>query len=186
MSPRVLPGVVGAQQIVNSYEHDEHGWGAPGEERANRVAQNEKRLHKIELAKKLCPKPAEFGPHEADISFILFGTVKMPVLEAAKWLAAEGISVNVMQLRTVWPFPAAAVQEFLERANRDIVVEQNHGGQLDGLIRQYTRREISHRLNRTDGRPISPEQVYAFVHDILGKRASFTAAGAVAPSEGGR
>ncbi|MDO9174790.1 MAG: 2-oxoacid:acceptor oxidoreductase family protein, partial [Actinomycetota bacterium] len=33
VSPSALPGVIGAEQIVNSYEHDEHGWGAPGEER---------------------------------------------------------------------------------------------------------------------------------------------------------
>jgi 2-oxoglutarate/2-oxoacid ferredoxin oxidoreductase subunit alpha len=180
VSPRALPGVIGAEQIVNSYEHDEHGWGAPGEERENRVAQSDKRWRKVALARTLVPKPAEFGPREADISFILFGTVKMPVLEAAKWLVAEGVSVNIMQLRTVWPFPAAAVAEFLERANRDIVVEQNVGGQLDGLIRQYTRREISHRLNRYDGRPISPEQVYAYAHDILGTPVELTAAGAIA------
>jgi 2-oxoglutarate ferredoxin oxidoreductase subunit alpha len=180
VSPRALPGVVGAEQIVNSYEHDEHGWGAPGEERENRLAQSDKRWRKVELARTLVPKPAEFGPKEADISFILFGTVKMPVLEAAKWLSAEGITVNILQLRTVWPFPAAEVRAFLERANRDIVVEQNVGGQLDGLIRQYTRREISRRLNRYDGRPISPEQVYAFVHDILGTHVDLTPAGAIA------
>lgn len=186
VSLRAIPGVVGAQQIVNSYEHDEHGWGAAGETAENRVAQSDKRWSKLDLAHELVPPPVEFGPHEADISFILFGTVKMPVLEAAKWLEAEGISVNVLQLRTVWPFPAPEVREFLERANRDIIVEQNMGAQLDGLIRQYTRREISHRLNRYDGRPVSPEQVYSFVHDILGKHVELTPAGAVPVLEGVR
>ena len=186
VSPRVVPGVVGAQQIVSSYEHDEHGWGAPGEERANRVAQNEKRLHKQALATTLVPPPAEFGPREADVSIILFGTTKMPVLEAAGWLAQEGVSVNVLQLRTVWPFPAGVVREFLERAKTSIVVEQNATGQLDGLIREHTLREVGHNLNRTDGRPISPEQVYAFVHGILGRHVQLTPAGAIATSEGGR
>ncbi|MDR3685527.1 MAG: 2-oxoacid:acceptor oxidoreductase subunit alpha [Coriobacteriia bacterium] len=186
VSPRVVPGVVGAQQIVNSYEHDEHGWGAPGEERANRIAQSEKRARKFELAKTLVPKPVEFGPHEAAVSVILFGTTKMPTLEAAKWLAAEGVTVNVLQLVTVWPFPADAVHEFLERSKRSIVIEQNATGQLEGLIREHTLREVGHRLNRTDGRPISPEQVYAFVHDILGRHVELTAAGAIATSEGGR
>ncbi len=180
VSPRVLPGVLGATQIVNSYDHDEHGWGAPGEQIDNRMAQHEKRWRKIKLAREIVPRPAEFGPREADVSFVLFGTVKRPVLEAAKWLADEGITVNVLQLRTVWPFPAAAVREFFERSKHDIVVEQNIGGQLDGLIRQYTRREPSHRLNRYDGRPISPEQVYAYAHDVLGTRVELTPAGAVA------
>ena len=186
VSPRAVPGVAGAQQIANSYEHDEHGWGAPGEERANRIAQSEKRARKFELAKTLVPKPVEFGPREADISVILFGTTKMPTLEAAKWLAAEGVTVNVLQLVTVWPFPADAVREFLERAKRSIVVEQNATGQLEGLIREHTLREVGHRLNRTDGRPISPEQVYAFVLDILGRHVELTPAGAIATSEGVR
>ena len=185
----MLPGVKGAEQIVNSYEHDERGWGAPGEERVNRVAQNEKRLRKQVLARTLVPKPVEFGPREAAVSIILFGTTKMPVLEASKWLAAEGVTVNVLQLRCVWPFPAGEVREFLERAKTSVVVEQNATGQLDGLIREHTLREVGHQLNRYDGRPISPEQVYAFVHDILGRHVELTAAGAVAAiavSEGGR
>jgi 2-oxoglutarate ferredoxin oxidoreductase subunit alpha len=186
VSPRAVPGVAGAQQIVNSYEHDEHGWGSPGEERANRIAQSEKRARKFELAKTLVPKPVEFGPREAAISVVLFGTTKMPTLEAAKWLAEEGVTVNVLQLVTVWPFPAAEVREFLERASRSIVIEQNATGQLEGLIREHTLREVGHRLNRTDGRPISPEQVYAFVHDILGRHVELTPAGAIATSEGGR
>ena len=28
VSPRALPGVKGAEQVVNSYEHDEYGYGA--------------------------------------------------------------------------------------------------------------------------------------------------------------
>jgi 2-oxoglutarate ferredoxin oxidoreductase subunit alpha len=184
VSPRALPGVLGAEQIVNSYEHDEHGWGSPGEEAANRTAQNDKRLRKMALAATLVPAPAEFGPHQADVSFILFGTTKMPVLEAAKWLAAEGISVNVLQLRTVWPFPTRLVAEFLERAKTSVVIEQNATGQLEGLIREHTLREPGHRLNRTDGRPISPEQVYAYVHGILGKRVALSPAGAILSEEG--
>jgi 2-oxoglutarate ferredoxin oxidoreductase subunit alpha len=180
VSVRALPGVKGAIQVVNSYEHDEHGYGAQGELPQHRVAQNRKRLRKMRLAAELAPKPIEFGPREADVSVILFGTTKMPVLEAQRWLAAEGITMNVLQLRTVWPFPAAIVAEFLERAHHDVVVEQNATGQLEGLIRQYTLREASHNLNRYDGRPISPEQVYAFVHDILGRRVALTQAGAVA------
>jgi 2-oxoglutarate ferredoxin oxidoreductase subunit alpha len=180
VSPRVLPGVKGAIQIVNSYEHDQRGYGAQGELPDVRVAQNEKRLRKMKLAAELAPKPVEFGPREADVSVVLFGTTKMPVLEAQKWLAADGITMNALQLRTVWPFPAAVVAEFLERSRRDIVVEQNATGQLEGLIREHTLRSISHSLHRYDGRPVSPEQVYAFVHDILGRHVPLTAAGAIA------
>jgi len=186
VSPRALPGVAGAEQIVNSYEHDEHGWGAPGENADVRLRQNLKRLRKFKLAETLVPTPVEFGPHEADVSIVLFGSTKMPVREAQKWLAAEDIGVNILQLRTVWPFPTPVVREFLERSKRSMVVEGNATEQLEGLIRQHVLRDVSHRVNRFDGRPISPEQVYVAVHRILGNKVALTPAGAIASDEGGR
>ncbi len=170
VSPRVLPGVRGAEQIVNSYEHDEHGWGSPGEEPLNRVAQNAKRLRKLRLAATLVPEPREYGPSEADVSFLLFGSTKMPVREAMKWLESEGISCNMLQITTLSPFPAQPVFEFMERAKRTFVVEGNATGQLEGLIREYCMREVSHRINRFDGRPFSPEQIYTTTHLLLGDK----------------
>jgi len=168
VSPRAIPGVVGAEQIVNSYEHDEHGWGSPGEDALTRVTQNSKRLRKMHLARTLVPAPREYGPREAEVSYILFGSTKMPVREAMKWLGADGISANMLQVTTVHPFPAQEVFEFIERSKRTIVVESNATGQLEGLIREFCLREMSHRINRVDGRPFSPEQIYTTTHLILG------------------
>ncbi len=76
--------MTGAIQLVNSYEHDEYGYGAAGEPADTRAAQNEKRMRKLELARTLVPPPATFGapPEEADVSVLFFGTTKRPVLEA--------------------------------------------------------------------------------------------------------
>jgi len=184
VSPRAIPGVVGAQQLVNSYEHDAHGWAA--EDAETRIAQNTKRLRKERLAKELVPAPRFYGPADASVSIILFGTTKMPAREAMKWLEAEGVSVNMMQVTTVWPFPATEVIGFMERATRTLLIEGNATGQLEGLIREQCLREIGHRLNRSDGRPFSPEQIYSTVHCILGACVNLTSAGAVPDIEGGR
>lgn len=182
VSPRVLPGVKGALQMVNSYEHDAHGWAA--EDAATRDAQNSKRLRKFALAAKLAPPPVEFGPREADISIILFGSTKMPVREAMKWLEADGVSVNMLQVVTVWPFPARRVSEFLERSKRSLLIEGNATGQLEGLLREYCLTEPGHRLHRSDGRPFSPELVYSTAHAVLGTHVELTDAGAVSSAEG--
>jgi len=184
VSPRVLPGVEGAVQLVNSYEHDAHGWAT--EDPATRDSQNSKRLAKHKLAVELAPPPVEFGPREADLSILLFGSTKMPTREAMKWLSAEGVTVNMLQLVTVWPFPAASVAEFLERSTRSLVIEGNATGQLEGLVREFCLREPGHRLHRTDGRPFSPELIYATVHRILGQHVDLTDAGAVATTRGAR
>ena len=78
------------------------------------------------------------------------------------------------------------MREFLERAKRSMVVEGNATEQLEGLIRQHVLHDVSHRLNRFDGRPISTEQVYQAVHLIFGDKVALTAAGAIASEEGGR
>lgn len=167
VSVRALPGVEGAVQLVNSYEHDEAGYGAPAEVAAVRIAQNEKRMRKLDLAADLVPPPARYGPDEADLSILLFGTTKMPVREAMEWLAEEGVSVNMMQVVTVWPFPAGEVTAFLGGARRTAIVEGNFTGQLQGLVREQCLLDVDHTLRRYDGRPISPEQVYAWVKEVL-------------------
>jgi len=168
VSERVLPGVKGAQQIVNSYEHDEYGYGAQGEDADVRIAQNEKRMRKLDLARTICPPPARYGPDEADLSILLFGSTKMPVREAMSWLEREGVAVNMMQVTTVWPFPAEEVNDFLGAARTSAIIEGNYTGQLQSLVQQECLRDVDHTLHRYDGRPFSPEQVYEFIKEVLG------------------
>jgi len=183
VSVRALPGVEGALQLINSYEHDEFGYGAAGEDADNRVAQNTKRLRKMELAATLVPPPARFGPDDAAVSLLFFGTTKMPTLEAMKWLQSEGHAVSAMQIATLSPFPADDVATFLEGASVTLCVEGNETGQLEGLVREHCLRGCDHRLHRGDGRPISPELVYATVKGLLGEPVTLTDAGAIAPAE---
>jgi len=169
VSVRALPGVTGACQLVNSYEHDEYGYGAQGEIAANRVAQNEKRARKLDMACGLVPPPAYFGadPKTADISIVCFGSTKGPLLSAAEWLEDAGLHVAIMQIVTVWPFPVHEVSEFLEGSKRTMIVEGNLTGQLEGLIRQKCLRGFDWRINRYDGRPFAPEDIFATVKEVV-------------------
>jgi len=174
VSVRALPGVTGALQVVNSYEHDEYGFGAQGEDAATRLAQNDKRMRKLELASKLAPPPALFGSPaaEADVSIVVFGTTKQPVRQAIEWLGRDGVRVALMQVVTLWPFPTDAVAEFLDASKRTMVIEGNHDGQLEGLIRQQCLRGVDERMHRYDGRPFSPEQVYESVKEVSSRARS--------------
>lgn len=180
ISVRALPGVEGAIQVVNSYEHDEFGYGAQGEDAGTRLAQNEKRLGKIDLAGSLVPPATLHGPAEAELSLVFFGTTKMPALEAMRWLEAEGHRVNALQLTTVWPFPADEVSVFLDAAARTLIIEGNATGQLEGLIREQCLRTCDEHLRRYDGRPFSPELIYATVKESIGEPVVLTSAGAMA------
>lgn len=168
VSVRALPGVKGATQLVNSYEHDEHGWGSEGESATMRRAQNEKRMAKLKLATTLVPPPAYFGasPQEADLAVLCFGTTKGPALEALGWLHDDGVNIALMQVVTLCPFPAEAVSAFMEAAKRTVIVEGNYTGQLEGLVREHCLLAVDDRLHRYDGRPFSPEQIYAKLREV--------------------
>ena len=168
ISTRVLPGVTGAIQLGNSYEHDEYGFGSAGEPADMRAAQNEKRMAKLEIARTLVPPPATFGvpPAEADVAVLFFGTTKGPVLEAMRWLEPDGVKVAAMQVVTLWPFPAEEVSAFLGAAKRTLIVEGNFTGQLQGLVREQCLRDVDETLHRYDGRPFSPEMVYAKLKEV--------------------
>ncbi|MCL4554452.1 MAG: 2-oxoacid:acceptor oxidoreductase subunit alpha [Actinobacteria bacterium] len=167
VSLRALPGVIGAEQIVNSYEHDERGFGSLGEDAHTRVVQNEKRMRKMELARDLVPPPVRLGPEQADLSIILFGSTKMPTLEAMGILQDEGIVINILQCVTLWPFPAEEVRAFLDSAGRTAVIEGNMTGQLRGLIREHCLIDVDETLNRYDGRPFSPDQIARWVKEVI-------------------
>ena len=167
VSVRALPGVTGACQIVNSYEHDEYGYGAQGETIANRVAQHEKRMRKLELAAKLAPPPIEWGSRTPEISVLCFGTTVQPLRQAMAWLKRDGVKVRAMQVVTLWPFPTKAVSTFISHAKKTMVIEGNYAGQLEGMVRAQCLLGVDHRLHRYDGRPFSPEQVYATLKEVL-------------------
>lgn len=188
VSWRALPGVLGATQVVNSYEHDEYGFAE--EDATMRRLQEEKRMRKLELARTLVPAPAIYGPNDADVSIVLFGATKLPVLEAQRWLAAEGTSVRVMQVVTLMPFPADEVAAFLGEGKRTLVVEGNYSGQLEGLIRQHSLVAVENSLRRYDGRPFSPEQIYEHVRRVAAAsphaEGGVTAVGGEQPERGVR
>jgi 2-oxoglutarate ferredoxin oxidoreductase subunit alpha len=173
VSVRVLPGVRGATQLVNSYEHDEYGYGAAGEIAANRVAQNEKRMRKLEPADDLVPRPVRWrnqSPDAPDVSIVTFGSTVQPIREAMRWLAKDGVVVECLQVTTIWPFPSGTVAAYLHGApGRTLVIEGNLTGQLEGLVRQECLLGFDERLHRCDGRPFSPEQIWEHVMNLTGR-----------------
>lgn len=169
VSLRAVPGVKGALQVVNSYEHDEYGYGQLGEAAQTRIAQNEKRMRKLDLARTLVPGPNYFGvpSEDADIAVVCWGSTTGPLREAAAWLAAEGVPVAIMQVVTMWPFPAMEVADFIGDAKRTMIIEGNFTGQLQGLVREQCLLDVDHTLRRYDGRQFTPERIVAGIKEVL-------------------
>lgn len=160
ISPRSIPGQEGGIFWSTTDEHDPRGHIT--EEAGNRVAMMEKRMRKLELAAREIPaarKLALYGPEEADVTLVGWGSTKGVILDAMRLLAEEGLAVNFLQIRLLRPFPKDEVEAILGRAKRLLLVENNYSGQLGLLLREQTGIEIPQRVVKYDGRPFTQEEL---------------------------
>ncbi|MBM2827125.1 MAG: pyruvate flavodoxin/ferredoxin oxidoreductase domain protein [Dehalococcoidia bacterium] len=118
---------------------------------------------KLALADKEIPshrKIGFYGPKDADVTLIAWGSVKPQILDALEILEREdGVKANFLQVRLLRPFPVNEVTEILSKAKRTILVEVNYSGQLGNLIREETGIDIGQRVLKFDGRPFSEEEL---------------------------
>ena len=165
VSRRVVPGQhKNGIFTSNSDEHDEYGYSC--EEIDNRVAMSSKRFRKVDSYKAVMPAPKVYGPADAELTIVCWGSTKTMALEALGWLSAEGRSVNVLHLTHLSPFPSEAVTEVLSRAKVLLDVEHNATAQMADVIRMHTGVFIEHRLLKNDGRPILPEEIADKVREL--------------------
>jgi 2-oxoglutarate ferredoxin oxidoreductase subunit alpha len=158
VSPRAIPGHPKAVYVATSNEHDERG--AITEEPVMRTAQVDKRMRKMTSATGEMSAPTLYGPPEADITCVCWGTTYGPLREAVDRLnAGGGTQANMLHMIDLWPFPGGAVNEALERAQRFVAVEVNATAQLATLIRAQTGRAVDDTLLRYDGRAFTPEYI---------------------------
>ncbi len=158
ISPRVVPG--SHEKAFFPVTSDEHRPdGHIEEERMNRVRMMGKRMGKLEAAREDLWQPELYGPQQAELTFVAWGSTFGPLRQAVDWLNDDGTSANMLHLPQVWPFPVNQVSEVLGPARRTIGVEQNFAAQLAGLIRQETGIHIADNILKYDGRPMTPNYI---------------------------
>lgn len=157
ISPRAFPGQEGALVVTDADEHNETGHLI--EDAETRTGMVQKRMRKLLSLKQEIAPPRLYGPGKAETLLIGWGGTYGAISEAVDQLNKEGVSVNLLQLNELWPFPARAVADALDNARSSYVIENNATGQLSQLIRQETGRKISGRILKYDGRPFTPAYI---------------------------
>ncbi len=157
VSPFAAPGTPGGMSLVTGNEHDE--FGLVSTDPTNRVRMMDKRMKKMERAKKDLPKARHFGDPNAEVGFIGVGMMFGVILEAMEELEHQGIKGQYLQPRTIWPM-LDDVMEFIEKCERVYVVEMNAQGQLAHLFfHQGASSEKIKSIARYDGLPYRPSQL---------------------------
>lgn len=164
VSPRALPGHPRAVFQATGNEHTPDGHLT--EEIEPRRLQVEKRLKKLDAAREEIRRPVLYGPKKAEVTLVGWGSTYGPLREAVDVLNAEGASANMLHIRDVWPFPAKALREALDKARRRVMVEGNATGQMAHLLEAYTGVKLDHHVRRYDGRPLSPQYILERLEEV--------------------
>ena len=169
VSPRALPGVPGHQYVAATDEHDEDST-LISDERTNphiRRRMVEKRGRKMAGMLAEVPEPEVYGPEEAEVTLIGWGSTKGVIREAMAHLAEQGIAANNLQIKWIVPFHAAAVSGILEKSGRTIIVENNYSGQFARYLRSETSFVADAHIRKYDGEPFMPHHVVEGVKAIV-------------------
>jgi len=167
ISIRTVPGTKDGIFWMSGDEHNEVG--NMDESSANRIIMHPKRMKKLETAMREIPESEQvrfFGPEQADITVVTWGSTKGAILDAMPELEAKGIKVNMLQIHLIWPFPSETVTRYLKNAKIVVGVEMNFTGQMCELVRRETGIQIMHRILKYNGRPISQTEIVNGISQI--------------------
>lgn len=106
---------------------------------------------------------------DADTVLVSFGSAARSALHIVKSLRKRGEKIGLLELQTIWPFPADIVQEYCNDAKYTVVVEMNMG-QVCQMVKttvQYPERVFL--ANRIDGVFITPADIKNILRLIKGR-----------------
>ncbi len=154
VSPRGIPGKGTGLVGVDSDEHDEAGHIT--EDFAMRVKMVDKRLQKLVKIKRESPQIKRKESESAQIIIVSWGSTNMIVREAVTKL--EMNDVFHIPLEQVYPLPGNMGQ-FLEKARKTIIIENNATSQMGRLIQRETGHHFHSSLLKYNGLPFGIEEL---------------------------
>lgn len=174
VSPRAIPGQRHGCHIATSYAHGEDGFYGSGEKEYAQwepevtEACMDKWYRKIPLMEEAVPGVKMYGPEEADLTLLVWGSTKGAALEAMALAKAQGLRVNVLQILYVSPFPVRALAKILPKIKRSLLIEGNKTAQLGFLLRGYTGYVPTRTYLKYDARAFTPTLILSRMKEVLG------------------
>ena len=164
ISPRGIPGYGEGLVVVDSDEHDEEGHIT--ENLKIRTKMVDKRLNKkMKLIKKETIKPELIGDDKYEILVLGWGSTYGTIKEACEKLGSDRISF--LHFNQVYPIHPET-RNYLEKAEKTIIFENNASAQFANLIKTETGFEIDQKVLKYDGMPFSVEEVLKTLKSIGG------------------
>ncbi|MBC8478453.1 MAG: 2-oxoacid:acceptor oxidoreductase subunit alpha [Candidatus Delongbacteria bacterium] len=135
VSPITHPGIANGQYQASGIEHTERGW--PTSEVDILERNNEKRFRKFEFIRRDLNFSRHYGPEEAEVGIITWGSMKGAVKEAVLEMNRRGESVSAFIPQVIYPIAHERVEEFIEKNKKIIIVETSFTAQFYKYLRSH-------------------------------------------------
>ncbi|MGA9392337.1 MAG: 2-oxoacid:acceptor oxidoreductase subunit alpha [Candidatus Sulfotelmatobacter sp.] len=176
ISPRAVPGVPGYTHTAASDEHDEDGVLISDEftNPTKRRAMMEKRMRKVVGIEAAVLPPVLWGPRDAKVTLIGWGSTNGVIEEACEILTEQGISTNQLQIRWLVPLHGDAILDILNGTRHTIIIENNYSGQFARYLRSETSFVPDGYIRKYDGEPFMPHHIVEAVKEQLSGNAKLS------------
>lgn len=168
ISPVSYPGIKGGEYQAAGIEHDELGWPTSDVDIHDNM--NDKRFRKHDAIKDEFEFVRFYGPEDAEIGIIGWGSSKGAIKEAVERANANGIKVSAIIPQIILPFLTKPFDRFVKGKKKVIIAEVAYAGPfrryLRGFIRfgDYGTSIVPYSIS--GGSPFTVEQIYDKIVEI--------------------
>jgi 2-oxoglutarate ferredoxin oxidoreductase subunit alpha len=154
---------------VTGLAHDM--WGFPSDKPETVYELMRHLVDKIQGHTREITRLKEFYVHDADCLLISYGASARTALHVVENRRERGEKLGLLELQSLWPFPAEVVRKRCASVNYVIVVEMNMGQVLHEVRSVVEERSKVFLANKIDGTFITPSDVLDILRIIQGKGA---------------
>lgn len=169
VSPMSVPGMRYTVYQTNGLEHNEHG--DPASMHLTHEKMSKKRFRKMGPLAEKYNFFRHYGPKQADVGILCWGSSKGPVEEVVRAAAARGEKVSAFVPQMIHPFPEKQLKEYLATIKELLIVEISFQGQFYRYLRSFMDlpEEHLHLFKRSGGKNLAIAEVEEEVRKVFEK-----------------
>lgn len=160
VSPMTYPGIAKGMYQAAGIEHGDYG--LPTSDVDVHAEMTEKRFRKNASIAEELNFVRFYGPEDAEVGVIGWGSSKGAIKEAVQRLNEEGYAVSAAIPQIILPFPQEKMEKYLEPLKTVYIAEISYTGQFYKYLKGFLRfgdRELK-QYARAGGAPFDVEEIY--------------------------
>jgi len=152
---------------VTGLYHDIFGFPTENPEQVSKLAYH--LVDKIENRAHILARWKEYHLEDAEHVIVSYGSSARSALHLVEGRRSKGDRIGLLELQTIWPFPAQIVREKTKNAKNVFVVEMNMGQVMTQVKAAVVNPDRVFLVNRMDGMLVTPTDIGKVMRTIEGR-----------------